>query len=278
MASRISVGINTVPIPRDDLIEAGKLAEQLGYESLWCGEHTIVPFEYDSEFPMGGKAPFDPNTPFFEPFAALSALAMVTKTIRLGSGIMILPLRNTYAAARSIATTDFLSGGRLEVGVGAGWLEQEFRTMGADFQNRFKRMEEALAVIDELFTAERPKFQGEYHKLVSSGFAPKPKQTPRPPILLGGNTPVAFRRVARLGDGWISSKTSVEEARFAIDYLKKERGDRKPLTYTIQGPPDSDLEAYAKVGVERMVIAPWDDPKNWREGMEAYARRYGLKA
>lgn len=277
MSPPIEIGLNVVPVPPADLLEAAVLAEDLGYGSLWIGEHVVVPWEYDSPNPYTAKAPFEPGYRFLEPFAALTAIGAVTERVRLGTGVAILPLRDPFVTARSIATADVLSGGRIEVGVGMGWLKEEFAIVGRDWSTRASRADEMIELITELFVAERPEHHGREWDVPPVGFEPKPIQSPRPPILVAGTTEPALRRAARLGDGWIGPHHEPDDVAGIVRRLHAhDRGDRPPLTITLQGRVEGDPEAYAAAGVDRLIVTPWERPSRWRQGIEAAARRFGL--
>lgn len=276
MSTSLKIGILNLVIPPHELLEAAPLAESLGFESIWIGEHFIVPLEMKSPYPYGDVAPFPPDAPFLEPLAALSALGAVTKTMRFGTCVMVLPMRDVYLTARAIVTADIMTRGRLELGFGAGWLKDEFDFIGQDFATRGRRLEEGLALMDTLFSAERPEFHGEFWQLPPSAFEPKPVQRPRPPVILGGHSPAALRRAARLADGWMSTMTSPEAVARDVETLKRLRGDRPPLTVTVLEGPDADLEAYVRAGADRLIMAPWRPDRPWREGMADFARRHRL--
>ncbi|SHN39877.1 TIGR03619 family F420-dependent LLM class oxidoreductase [Cryptosporangium aurantiacum] len=279
-------GLNMVPVRLGELTDAAQRAEALGFESLWVGEHILTPVAVAPKYPGAtGKPPFSPDSRFTEPFATLAHLGAVTSRVRLGTGIAILPLHAPLALARSIATVDVLSGGRVSVGVGVGWMREEFDAVGQDFTTRGRRMDEMLAVLDTLFTEERPSFAGEFYTLPEMGFQPKPLQRPRPPMLVGGSSEVALRRAARAGDGWYGGQQPPEEVVAIIEKLQRyreeyERADR-PFEITVltawgKG-YDADLVAgYEKAGVHRMVATPWSSSREALAGIEAFARTAGL--
>jgi probable F420-dependent oxidoreductase len=253
------------------------LAERLGFESLWVGEHVVVPNEITSPYPHAQRPPFRADSRFLEPFAALAAMAACTREVRLGTGVLILPLRDPFVTARAIVTVDNLSAGRLELGVGTGWLEEEFTIVGRDFATRAARLEEMLMLFDELFRAARPQHEGREWHLPSSGFEPKPVQQPRPPIHLAGVSAAALRRAADLGDGWIGPRLDPPDAAALIDRLTERRGTRPRLTITVQGGADADLDAYERSGVDRLIVMPWKRSSRWREDLEAAAARFELQ-
>jgi len=204
-------------------------------------------------------------------------MAACTRQMRLGTGVLILPLRDPFVTARAIVTVDVLSAGRLELGVGTGWMEEEFTIVGQDFATRAARLEEMIVLFDELFRAARPEHDGPVWRLPPSGFEPKPVQRPRPPILLAGVSAAALRRAAELGDGWIGPRLEPPAAAELIGRLRQRRGARPPLAITVQGGADADLEAYERAGVDRLIVTPWERSSRWREGLEDAAARFELQ-
>jgi probable F420-dependent oxidoreductase len=282
----MNVGLNVVPVRLDQLVGLARRAEQLGFESLWVGEHVLTPVEIAGGYPgASGKPPFAPDSRFVEPFATLAHLAAVTSTIRLGTGILILPLHPPMTIARSIATVDVLSGGRVSLGLGVGWMREEFDAVGQDFTTRGRRMDEMLQVLDTVFTQSRPRFDGDFYRLPEMGFEPKPAQQPRPPFLIGGSSEAALRRAARYGDGWYGGQEPPEQAAAVVARLRQLREEYgradEPFEVTVltgwgQG-FDADLVAgYERAGVDRMVATPWARSREALAGVEAYAEAAGL--
>src|SRR5690606_15922317 len=214
----MKIGLNLVPVSLDKLADAARVSEELGFESGWIGEHIVLPMKPRAPYPYG-EASFRPDTPFLEPFVALAHLATVTEKLRLGTGICILPGRQFFATARAITTLDNISRGRLDLGVGTGWSEDEFELLGADFHQRGAVMDEFLDALDALWQQQHPSFHGKYLDFDNLGFAPKPVQKPRVPVHVGGFAPAALRRAAVRGDGWYGSAGSPEEARNSIDTI-----------------------------------------------------------
>ena len=278
-------GLNVVPVRLEQLVQVAQRAEQLGFESLWVGEHALTPVEIAGGYPGAtGKPPFAPDSRFVEPFATLAHLAAVTSRIRLGTGILILPLHPPLAIARSIATVDVLSGGRVSLGLGVGWMREEFDAVGQDFTTRGRRTDEMLQVLDVLFTQERPRFDGEFYRLPEMGFEPKPVQRPRPPFLVGGSSEAALQRAARYGDGWYGGQEPPEEAASVVTRLRelREEHGRAHLPFEITvltgwGQPfDADLVAgYERAGVDRIVATPWSRSREALAGIEAFAGAAG---
>jgi probable F420-dependent oxidoreductase len=282
----VHFGLNMVPVRLEDLIAVAQRAEQLGFESLWVGEHVLTPVEVAPNYPgASGKPPFAPDSRFTEPFATLAHLAAVTSRIRLGTGILILPLHAPLSIARSIATVDALSGGRVSLGLGVGWMREEFDAVGQDFTTRGRRMDEMIAVLHTLFTESRPSFAGEFYVLPEMGFEPKPVQRPGPPFLVGGSSDAALRRAARVGDGWYGGQESPEQVAGVIATLNRYREEYGradlPFEVTVLGSWgqgfDAELVAgHEQAGVHRMGMTPWARSREALPAIEAFADAAGL--
>jgi probable F420-dependent oxidoreductase len=176
---------------RDAIVEIAQEAEALGYDSIWTTDHVMMQ-----------KGHTTPYGHILEAFTTLTYVAALTKRVRLGTSVIVFPPRNPVLLAKEAATLDQLSGGRLILGVGAGWNETEFGFMGASFHDRGRRLDEYIRVLRELWTAPDPRFEGEYVRFADVEFSPRPVQPAGPPIWVGGSSPAALRRTARLGDGW----------------------------------------------------------------------------
>lgn len=193
--------------------EVARLAESLGYHSVFLADHILVPRGLVSKYPYSrdGGFPYDPDKDWLDPLVALGYLAGQTRTIRLGTSVTVVPMRHPIVTAKQIATADHLSGGRVIFGAGVGWMAEEFALLGESFHDRGRRMDEYLRLMKVLWTEPNPHFTGEYFQIAECGFAPKPVQKPHVPIWIGGESPAALRRAARLGDGWHSAGTSLAE-------------------------------------------------------------------
>jgi probable F420-dependent oxidoreductase len=181
-------------------------AEALGFDSVWVGDHIILPRHVQSVYPYApdGVSPFDPDEPYCEPLSALHFLAGCTQRVRLGTDVLVLPYRHPVLTAKILATLDVLSGGRVILGIGAGWMREEFEALGlGTYAERGAVTNEYIRLFKELWTKDEPLFQGRYYQVAGVGFHPKPVQRPHPPIWIGGHTGPALRRAATLGDGWI---------------------------------------------------------------------------
>ena len=192
-----------------DVVTLAREAERIGYESAWLGDHVAWPVQFDPEThhrDVGGRTPgpavVDVNV--FEPLTTLSFVAALTERIRLGLGVLIAAYRHPLLTAKMLAMLDVLSGGRLTVGVGAGWLREEFELLSAPpFEHRGSVTSDHVRAYLSLWTEERPQFDGAYATIGRVAFNPKPLQKPHPPVWIGGNGDAAIRRAAELGDGWM---------------------------------------------------------------------------
>ena len=184
-------------------------AEELGFDHLWISDHVIYAENITSYYPYNPSSPHvDPEVTYLEPLSVLCYLAGCTQRIKLGPHVLILPYRNPVLAAKMIATLDYLSAGRVILGVGVGWMEEEFVALGQDtFSQRGKVSDEYIRIFKELWTKDDPEYQGDYYQFSGFKFYPKPVQKPYPPIWVGGHSPGALRRAARLGDGWLPAGT-----------------------------------------------------------------------
>jgi probable F420-dependent oxidoreductase len=258
------VGVNLVPVAAECLVEAAVLAEGLGYESVWLGEHVLTPAGDLSAHYPGLSLPFEPGSPFLAPLVALGHIATATTTIRLGTGVLVLPVRDVFLTARELTTVDVLSGGRLEVGVGLGWMREEYEMLGRDWGTRAGRMEEFITVLDGLWTGKPFEYHGEYIDVPLMQMGPSPVQSPRPRLHLGGHTPRALARCAALGDGWYGGSAAVPFAdRIVRSLLAQRRASGLPTAgfqisvVVLHRPTVDELADLAAVGVHRVVVTPW---------------------
>lgn len=191
-------------IEGESIARVARRAEELGYDSLWVSDHIIFPTQLQSAYPYSpdGKLPLDPSNPLLEPFTVLSYAAGVTKTIKLGTSVVIVPYRDPIVTAKIVSSLDVLSGGRFIFGVGVGWLEEEFRALRQNLRDRAALTREALSVMKACWTQDSPEFHGKFFDIADIKFAPKPRQQPHPPIWFGGNSRPALKRAVEQGDGW----------------------------------------------------------------------------
>ena len=206
----VSFGFNLPAHRADVTVDAIKSlalrAEGLGFDLLVMADHVVLPKHVTSTYPYApdGVSVFQPNVPFFEPLSTLLFLAGCTERIRLGVNVLIVPYRPPVLTAKTLSMLDVLSGGRLTIGVGVGWMEEEFLALGLDtFASRGAVTDEYIEVFKALWTQDQPRFEGRFCQLPEVGMLPRPVQTPHPPIWVGGHTDAALRRAARLGDAWL---------------------------------------------------------------------------
>ena len=181
-------------------------AEELGFDHLWVSDHIVIPTQVASTYPYAstGVMPFEPSQPYCEPLSMLGYLAACTQRIKLGTHVLVLPYREPVLTAKILSTLDYMSGGRVILGAGVGWMEEEFKALGQDtYAERGKVTDEYIRIFKELWTKDDPQYQGRYSQFSGIDFYPKPVQKPHLPIWIGGHTPAALRRAARLGDGWM---------------------------------------------------------------------------
>ena len=183
--------------------EAGAMVEELGFHSFWVPEHVLFFPEYESRYPYSenGKIRGDPRS-LLDPLTALTFVAAFTSTIRLCTGICLVPQRNPVYTAKQVADLDYLSGGRVEFGIGIGWLKEEFEALGVPWADRAGRTRECIEVMQTLWCDELSSFEGQYFNIKDAYQNPKPVQKPHPPLIFGGESNAALRRVATQGQGW----------------------------------------------------------------------------
>ena len=258
----MSVG-TSIPLPAYTLDPAfmARTAESLGFESIWYAEHPILPVSSDSQFPSGGPIPWT-YAHFADPYIALARASGATTTIKLGTGITLVPERNPLMLAKEIATLDRVSGGRFMFGIGAGWNREETEIFGGDFDHRWTQTREAVDVMKELWTKDEAEFHGTYYDFPPVKSNPKPIQDPHPPVILGGLARRVLHRVATWGDGWLPNRitpSEVEASRKRLDELAEARGrDPKSLSISVYGQaPDRQLvQDFLNAGADRVVVRP----------------------
>jgi probable F420-dependent oxidoreductase len=235
----------------ETMARRARRAEEVGFEGLWVGDHIALPAD--------GTDP--PEQPRIEAVVALAHLAALTERIGLGFGVIVLPQRQPVLLAKQVASIDFLSGGRVTLGVGVGYVEPELRALGASLADRAARTDEYLAAVLALW-ASAPSFRGQFVSFDGVVQRPLPVQRPHPPIVVGGASAAAFRRAARSADGWFGWELTPARAGEAIAAIGA-AGPRPPelgplqVSITPQAPLDLDLvHRYAEVGVHRLVVQP----------------------
>ena len=231
------------------------LAEQLAYDSLWAGEHVVVPS------PRVEPSPMEPDEPILDPLVALAHLAGRTERIRLGTGVIILPQRNPLVLAKQVASLDVLSGGRLLLGLGVGYLEPEMTAVGVPMEGRGTRSDEYLAAMRSLWQDEAPAHHGRHVDFDGVDAHPRPLQRPIP-VVIGGHSAAAHRRAARDADGWYGFMLGLRAMAAQRDSIRdavEQAGRERPLhiSVTPARPLDPDVvRSYSELGVDRLIVAP----------------------
>jgi probable F420-dependent oxidoreductase len=277
----MQIGVPLFFVRPAHMADVARRAEALGFESVWVPEHLVFPTAFASKYPYtaDGVPPVTVDKPLLDPLMILAHLAAVTTRIRLGTNVYVLPLRHPIVTARLAVTLDVLSQGRLSLGIGVGWLAEEFRAVGVDFETRGGRTREAVRVMKALFTEAEPSFRGRYFAFDPVRFEPKPVQRPHPPFLFGGESDTALRRAAALGDGWYGVGHDPASAAVQVTKLRAllaEAGRAAaPFEITVShagGKLDRDaVRRYQDVGVDRVVVLPWRRSKEAAEAMERLA-------
>ncbi len=256
-------GMNTGPCSYPETAaHIARLAEAGGWDSLWMGEHVVLPE------PRPPVSPMNPRDRILDPVVALTFLAAHTQRVRLGTGVIILPQRNPLVLAKQLASLDALSHGRLILGVGAGYLEPEFRAIGVPLADRGRRTDEYLAAMQAIWMMEQPSYQGRYVNFAEVQAYPHPVQQPQPPVVIGGYSPGAYRRAVTMAHGWYGWGQDPAAAAQAVQNLHaaEARYGRPPelgvleISVTPPGSVDRELAArYAAAGVQRLILRPPSD-------------------
>lgn len=260
---------------------AALAADRLGFESAWLPEHLVLPLAMSGQLVPGEEhPPIPPSTPVFDAAAYLAWIAAQTTQIRLGTFVYLLGLRHPFVGARAFATLDIVSGGRAEVGIGAGWLVTEWTAAGLDPKTRGRRLDEAIDVTRRLWTEDVIEHHGEFYDFEPVMFEPKPIQQPHPPLVIGGESDRALRRAAQRCDGWIGMAHTPESVVAPIAKLRAfedeaGRADR-PVQVTVMGGVEhrTDIERWEAAGVDRLIVVPWTRSRDAVDGMTRFADDY----
>ncbi|MFN3231912.1 MAG: LLM class F420-dependent oxidoreductase [Alphaproteobacteria bacterium] len=254
--------VNVGPKSGDSMIELAQLAEQAGVESVWTGEHVIIPLDYESKYPYNddGKMGADPENNLVDPLISLAAIAGATKTIRLGTGVNILPQANPLLMAKQVAGLDFVSNGRLDLGLGIGWLREEFDAMGVPYERRGARFDDYVQAMRKVWSGETVEHQSDFISWTNFKSYPLPVQDPLP-IHMGGDKGKIFERTAKYGNGWFTPRLSLEEVQSGMASIAEECGKigRDPseieitTMWAMQGGLDT-VKQYEDAGVARMLL------------------------
>ena len=239
--------------------ELGPAMEARGFESLWAPEHSHIPTSRRSPYPGGGDLPksyYD----VLDPFVSLTAAAVVTKTLKLGTGVCLVIQRDTIQTAKLVASLDQVSGGRFLFGIGGGWNAEEMEDHGTEFKSRFKKMREQIEAMVQIWTKSKPEYHGEFVNFDPMMTWPKPVQTPHPPVIVGGAFPQAARRAIRYGQGWIpiagrgDITDLIPEFRKMAAEAGRDPADLPISMFSAKDDPDM-LKRFRDLGVARVTVA-----------------------
>jgi probable F420-dependent oxidoreductase len=274
------------PIATPDFLTAyARAAEEAGFASIWAGEHVVFLDEYSSKYPYAedGRLGLPPENGMLDLFSTLSFLVAATERIRLGTAVCLVPQRNPVYTAKAVATADWLSGGRIDFGIGIGWLREEFAVLDAPFPGRAARTRDYLAVMRSCWRDDVSAYEGEHYTLPPCRMYPKPVQQPNPPVYVGGETDAALRRVATLGDGWHGFNHLPDSAGASIrrleGFLAEEGRALADLDITVgaylQPVRPTHLAAYRDVGVDQLVLNAFAaDPAGIRSAIAKLGDEY----
>jgi probable F420-dependent oxidoreductase len=262
-----------------------RAAERCGFATLWAGEHVVMVDQSASRYPYSddGQIAVPAAADWIDPLIGLSFVAAATSTIGIATGVLLLPEHNPVLVAKQAATLDTLSGGRLTLGIGVGWSREEFDALGVPFERRAARTAEYVAAMQTLWRDDVASFDGEFVRFDSVRVNPKPVAGRRIPIVLGGNSDAALRRIAAWGDGWYGfNLDGVGEVAERIDYLDRlcrDSGrDRAGLRLAValKDPGVDDIGALADLGVDELVLVdgPPDDADAAADWVSALAEKW----
>jgi probable F420-dependent oxidoreductase len=254
----------------DEMISHARLAESAGVESVWTFEHVVIPESYESRYPYSadGRMSAAPDTNYIDPLLALTAIAMETTTLRLGTGVNILPQSNPLLLAKQAASLDFISNGRFMLGAGIGWLREEFEAMGTPFEKRGARFDDYVQAMRKVWSGATVEHESEFLSWHGFKSYPVPVQTPLP-VHIGGTKGKVFERVARHGDGWYAPTGSIRQLTEQLDELRRacdaagRNMDEIEITamWPLKDGADG-VRRYEDIGVHRLTVpllAIWPD-------------------
>ena len=249
--------------------------EERGFESLWVPEHTHIPASRLTPYPFQGDLPRE-YSHTLDPFVALGAAASVTRKIKLGTGICLAIEHQALTLAKTVATLDHMSNGRVIMGLGGGWNREEMENHGTQYESRFAKLEEQMQALKAIWTQEEATFRGEFENFERVWSWPKPVQAPHPPLVLGGETLHTLRRIVRYADGWLPRMRSVDWLRDSIGTLHRvaEEAGRDPaeISVSVFAPPPSVVDELRELPVDRAVLwVPPDDEDSSLQLLDRYA-------
>lgn len=248
----------------ESIVATAKLAAELGYHSLWLTDHVVLPEQVDAYYPYRshGRWDYPSDTNWLDPLLTLAWAGAAAPNLKLGTSVLVLPVRNPVLLAKQIASLDYLTGGRVILGVGAGWMAEEFDVIGERFDNRGSRAAEMVALMRRYWSGESVEFQGKHYSVGPARMYPRPVQSVIP-VVWGGQTDPALRRVARLGDGWHPTQISLDQLEQGLAKLRGycEQAGRDFASLTIIARPGDnyvvDAASHARhleLGVDQLIV------------------------
>jgi len=247
-----------------ELVDLAQFAEQADFDSVWASEHL---------FHSSYIAARLDNLPYYEPLTILTAVAMRTARVRLGTSVLVLPWHDPPRLAKTVATLDHLSAGRVDLGIGVATTEDEFENLGVNFKTRGRRTNDFLVALKALWAQETPEHSGEFYRYSGLKFSPKPHQSPHPPILVGGTSKAALRRTARYGNGWHAlrhSPAQIRESLVELTELSRIQGrDPSTLHVSISVPVSLGMAGSSRPPAERTSLK--GNPRDMAATIQAYA-------
>jgi probable F420-dependent oxidoreductase len=258
----MKIGVNTRVSSRSiDVAVVAQKAESLGFESLWLPEHGVMPVRVATRYQGSPDGRIPPSMQDIgDPFIGLARASAVTTTLKLGTGICLVPEHNPLLLAKEIATLDHLSNGRFLFGIGAGWLQEETEIMGGDFEHRWSQTREAVLVMKELWTKEEAEYHGKFYDFPPVRSSPKPFHKPHPPIFLGGSAGNVLKRIVAWGDGWMPIRATpqdIKSARATLDELAAAVGrDPRSIEIMVYGEASDPemLKRFEEAGASRATV------------------------
>ncbi len=248
----------------ENIVATARLAAELGYHSLWLTDHVVLPEQVDAYYPYrsNGRWDYPSDTNWLDPLLSLAWAGAAAPGLKLGTSVLVLPIRNPILLAKQIASLDYLSGGRVMLGVGAGWMEEEFEIIGEHFEKRGSRAAEMVELMRRYWSGESVVFEGKHYQTAAARMYPRPAQGTIP-VLWGGHTDAALRRVARLGDGWHPTQISLDQLATGLQKLRDycERFGRDPGSLSVIARPGDNYEIndqtharHVELGVDHLIV------------------------
>ena len=252
--------INALLLPAEELVPIAQAADELGFAGIALADHAVMPEVINSQYP-GGKLPWDTSMTWPDVWVQIGALAAVTERLRFATNVYVLPARHPLVVARAVSTAAAISGDRVVLGIGVGWMSEEFDAMGQRFDDRGARANESLEILRMAFAGKPVEYHGEHYRIPRVHLKPAPSKPV--PIWVGGESPAALRRAARLGDGWISGRDlDSMEARLPDLQRELEAAGRTNTSFALVGsahhaPGDAELERCRALGILQLKVQPW---------------------